>query len=179
MTRSALARVVLARPQHVAAIRELERAAETIFEPEDLPYALRGETLTGDAELAEAARAGLLWCALDEGGEVVGYAIACRLGEDLQLDEIDVPPAHQQRGIGRAVVSAVRARAEADGAAHLTLTTFLAPPWNMPWYARLGFVAYEEQAIPPALRATYELEIARGLARERRVAMALALLREG
>jgi hypothetical protein len=43
----------------------------------------------------------------------------------------------------------------------------------MPTYARLGFVAFAESEIPAPLREIYEEEIARGLARERRVAMAL------
>lgn len=176
MSGAGKARIALARPEHWAAIRAVERAAEEVFPLEDLPLALRGQLLTSDAQLAEAAREGLAWCALGAGGEVLGYAIACRLrGGDLHLDEVDVHPAHQRRGIGAALVATVRARAEADGAARLTLTTFRAPPWNMPWYARLGFVAYDEAAIPPALREIYEEEIARGLARERRVAMALAL----
>lgn len=170
-------RVVLAAPQHFAAIREVERAAEQSFSLEDLPLALRGETLTPDTELGEAAREGLLWCALDPRGEIAGYAIAWRLGGDLHLDEIDVHPAHQRRGVGRALIDAVRARAEFAGAARLTLTTFRFVPWNQPWYERLGFVAFAESAMPAALREIYEAEIARGLARERRVAMALELAR--
>jgi GNAT superfamily N-acetyltransferase len=170
--------VELARREQFAAIREVERAAENTFPLADLPLALRGATLTADDELDEALRAGLLWCALDAGGAVVGYAIACRADNDcLHLDEIDVHPAHQRRGIGRALVEAVRARAEADGAARLTLTTFRFVPWNMPWYARLGFIALEESAQPTGLRSIYEEEIARGLARERRVGMALELAR--
>ena len=166
----------LASLRHFAAIREVERAAEASFPLEDLPLALRGQ-LTPEADLAEAARDGLLWCALDARGEVAGFAIACRVGGDLHLDEIDVHPAQQRRGIGAALVRAVRARAESLGAARLTLTTFRHVPWNQPWYERLGFVAFEEHAIPSALRAIYDEEIARGLARERRVAMALELAR--
>jgi GNAT superfamily N-acetyltransferase len=170
--------VARALPEHFAAIREVERAAEQRFLPEDLPLALRGQLLTGEDELAEAAREGLLWCALGANGQVLGFAIACRLpGGDLHLDEIDVLPAHERRGIGTALVGAVRARAEQLGAARLTLTTFRFVAWNQAWYERLGFVALEDAAIPPALRAIHEAEIARGLARERRVAMALALAR--
>jgi hypothetical protein len=47
----------------------------------------------------------------------------------------------------------------------------------MPWYERLGFVALDESAQSPGLRAIYEEEIANGLARERRVAMVLELAR--
>ncbi|MFI5321495.1 MAG: GNAT family N-acetyltransferase [Myxococcota bacterium] len=170
-------RVALARPEHFAAMREVERAAEEGFSVDDLPLALRGETLTSDAEFSEARAQDLLWCALDEGGEVLGWAIALRLGRDLHLDEIDVHPRQQRRGVGSALVQAVWARAEADGVARLTLTTFRFVSWNQPWYERLGFVAFAEAAIPPALRRIYEEEIARGLARERRVAMALELAR--
>jgi GNAT superfamily N-acetyltransferase len=177
MSAAARHRVVLARPEQFAAIREVERAAEESFPLEDLPLALRGATLTPEDELAEAARAGLLWAALDAGSQVIGYAIAVRVGDDLHLDEIDVHPAHQRRGVGRALLDAVRARAEADGVARLTLTTFRFVAWNMPWYARLGFAPLEESALPAGLRAIYEQEIARGLARERRVAMALELAR--
>jgi GNAT superfamily N-acetyltransferase len=170
-------RVALARPEQFAAIREVERAAESSFPQDDLPEALRGASLTSDAELADALAQGLLWCALDGGGEVIGYAIALWLGRDLHLDEIDVHPDHQRRGVGRALIDTLRAHAEAHGARRLTLTTFRFVPWNMPWYARLGFVPLEESALPAGLRAIHEAEIARGLARERRVAMALELAR--
>jgi len=170
-------RVALARPEQFAAIREVERAAETIFPLADLPEALRGATLTSDEELSAALAQELLWCAHDAGGEVIGFAIALWLGRDLHLDEIDVHPDHQRRGVGRALIDALRAHAEAHGARRLTLTTFRLVPWNMPWYARLGFVPLEQSALPAELRAIFEDEIARGLARERRVAMALELTR--
>lgn len=170
-------RVAPARREHFPALREVEREAESAFPVEDLPLALRGALLTPDAELEEALGQGLLWTALDAAGTVVGYAIALWLEGDLHLDEIDVHPAHQRRGLGRMLLDAVRAHAEASGARRLTLTTFRFVPWNAPWYARLGFVVLEERELSPGLRAVYEAEIARGLARERRVAMALPLAR--
>lgn len=169
--------IVPARAEQFAAMREVERAAEALFPLEDLPLALRGGSLTSDEEFAEAEREGLLWCAVDARGAVVGYAIALWLGGDLHLDEIDVHPAQQGRGIGRALVAAVRARAEERGARRLTLTTFRFVPWNQPWYERLGFVPLEGDALGGELAQLFEAEIARGLARERRVAMALALAR--
>jgi GNAT superfamily N-acetyltransferase len=167
--------VVAARREHFAALREAEREAEKVFPPEDFPAALHGATLASDEELAEAMEQGLLWAALDSRGAAVGFAIALWLGGDLHLDELDVHPAHQRRGVGRMLVGAVRAHAERCGAERLTLTTFTYVPWNMPWYARLGFVALAEDAMPPLLREIYEEEIARGLPRARRVAMALRL----
>jgi ribosomal protein S18 acetylase RimI-like enzyme len=169
--------VVPARREHFAAMREVERAAELIFPLDVFPLALRGRTLTSDEEFVEAQRDGLLWCAVAGGGEVAGYAIAFWVGGDLHLDEIDVHPAHQQRGVGRALIDVVCAHARANGAPRLTLTTFRPVPWNMPWYERLGFVAFAEGALPPQLSEIFEEEISRGLAREQRVAMALVLAR--
>jgi GNAT superfamily N-acetyltransferase len=169
--------VAPARREQFAALREVEREAEKSFPLADLPQALRGATLTSDEELAEALVRGLLWSALAPSGEVAGYAIALWLGTDLHLDELDVHPAHQRRGVGRRLIDAVCAHAASCGARRLTLTTFRFVPWNMAWYARLGFVEVPESELSGDLREIYEDEIARGLARECRVAMALDLAR--
>ena len=169
--------VVLAQREQFAALREVERAAESSFPQAELPLALRGQSLTSDEEFVEAQRAGLLWCAQTAAGEAIGYAIALWLGPDLHLDEIDVHPKHQQRGVGRALIDVLRAHALAHGAQRLTLTTFRFVPWNMPWYARLGFAPLESGAFTGELAEIFEAEIARGLLRERRVAMALELAR--
>ena len=163
------------RPDEFDALRGIEREAERAFSPEDLPLALRDATLTSDDELATALAQELLWAARDASGALVGFAIALWLGEDLHLDELDVHPAHQRRGIGRELVGAVRAHAERRGARRLTLTTFRFVAWNMPWYERLGFVELAPAELTPDLRALFEDEIARGLPRARRVAMALDL----
>jgi ribosomal protein S18 acetylase RimI-like enzyme len=109
-------RIVRASPEHFDAIREVERAAEEEFPLAELPLALRGALLTSDAQLAEALRNELLWCALDDAGRVLGFAIALWLGRDLHLDEIDVRPEQQRRGIGRVLIDAVRAHAVERGA---------------------------------------------------------------
>ncbi len=168
-------RIVRAGAEHFDAMREVERAAEAIFPLEEFPLAMRGATLTSDEEFSEALREDLLWCALGKRGEVIGYAIALWLAGDLHLDEIDVHPSHQQRGVGRALIDTVRAHAEAHGAQRLTLTTFRFVAWNMPWYARLGFVALDAGTLSGELAELFDAEISRGLVRERRVAMALAL----
>ncbi|MBM4385628.1 MAG: GNAT family N-acetyltransferase [Deltaproteobacteria bacterium] len=159
-------------------MREVERAAEEIFPLDVLPQALRGASLTSDDEFEAARRDGLLWCALDARDRVIGYAIALWLGDrSLHLDEIDVHPAEQRRGVGRALIQSVRAHAEANGAPRLTLTTFRGVAWNMPWYERIGFVELTPSELAGELSEIFEAEVTRGLARERRVAMALDLAR--
>ena len=53
----------------------------------------------------------------------------------------------------------------------VTLTTFRGVPWNMPFYARLGFEELPRAEWPPPLRAIVADEAARGLDPERRVVM--------
>jgi GNAT superfamily N-acetyltransferase len=171
---SASYQVALAKPEQFAALRAAERAADTMFAPEDLPARARAAALASDEEFAEALRQGLLWSALDEHGNAVGFAMALWIDGSLHLEEICVHSAHQRHGVGRMLVEAVRAHAERSGARRLTLTTFRFVAWNMPWYARLGFAELPASEWSDDLRAIFEEEIARGLPRERRVAMALA-----
>jgi hypothetical protein len=51
------------------------------------------------------------------------------------------------------------------------LTTFRDVPWNMPFYARVGFEVIPPEQLSPALCSVVEEESRRGLDRTRRVAM--------
>ena len=166
--------IALAREQQLGALAGIERAAAEAFALEDLPESQRDE-VTDLEELAAAQRDGRLWVASDARGEPVGFAIVFRLAQSAHLDELAVHPAHQRRGLGRALVRAVALWARAVGASRLTLTTFRFVAWNLPWYERLGFVALPEAALSHELAEIFEREIATGLPRERRVAMALDL----
>jgi hypothetical protein len=53
----------------------------------------------------------------------------------------------------------------------LTLTTFRDVPWNMPFYARMGFVEVATHDMRPALEVIVRDEAERGLDRSRRVVM--------
>jgi hypothetical protein len=53
----------------------------------------------------------------------------------------------------------------------VTLTTFRAVPWNMPFYARLGFEEIPSGELTPALRSVINDEVRRGLDPRRRLAM--------
>ena len=172
---SASYQVALAKPEQFAALREVERAADTMFAAEDLPPSGRASALSSDEEFAEALQQRLLWSAVDERGDAVGFAMALWIEGSLHLDEVDVHPAHQRRGVGRLLVEAVRAHAQRCRARRLTLTTFRFVAWNMPWYARLGFVEIPDGELSGELHAIFDEEIARGLPRERRVAMVLEL----
>ena len=58
-----------------------------------------------------------------------------------------------------------------SGYPEITLTTFRALPWNMPFYARLGFEEMPTNRLRPELAAVVRDETARGLDPKRRVVM--------
>ena len=134
------------------------------------PPAVLAET-TDLETLREATAAGRLWVAID-GSEVVGYARARLLAPDLpHLEEIDVLPSHGRRGIGASLVRTVCDWARRSGHAQLTLTTFRGLPFNMPFYARMGFAEVPADELREELLRTVAEEAARGLDPPRRVVM--------
>ena len=87
------------------------------------------------------------------------------------LEEIDVHPDHGRRGLGTSLVNAVCGWAGKEGYAAVTLSTFRDVPWNMPFYARLGFEEIAPADRTPALRAVVAAETRKGLSPDRRVTM--------
>src|SRR5688572_8497242 len=128
MSRSRVA-IDLARRDDIAALPAIERAATELFAgwavAESVP-----QDETSLEELAFAQRAGLLWVARGAEGVPIGFALVELLAGEPHLEEIDVLPAHGRRGIGRALIGAVKAWVSAAGHRSLTLTTFLEIPWN-------------------------------------------------
>jgi N-acetylglutamate synthase-like GNAT family acetyltransferase len=89
----------------------------------------------------------------------------------VHLEEIDVLPEHGRRGLGRRLVAQVCRWTEERGYVAVTLTTFRDIPWNMPFYARLGFEEISKAALPAGLSSILQDEACRGLDPVRRVAM--------
>ena len=158
-----------ARVRDIGALGEIERAAAALLEGH-APRAVIDE-VTDESELLEAQRAGLLWVALLD-DEPVGFALVSLLGHGSpHLEEIDVHPRQGRRGVGAALVRAVCDWASRAGHVEVTLTTFRSLPWNMPFYARLGFREVAADEVSPEVRAVVEDETARGLDPARRVVM--------
>jgi GNAT superfamily N-acetyltransferase len=161
--------------RHLEAIPAIELGAARLLRGH-APRSVLEET-TPLGELADAMTRGLLWVAL-ENDAPVGFAHVDMLASDRpHLEEIDVHPNHGRRGLGTRLVRTVCQWATAAGYEHLTLTTFRAVPWNMPWYARLGFVELPMTAWRDELRQRVEAETARGLDPAARVAMSYRCLR--
>ncbi len=115
-------------------------------------------------ELLEAAiEDGRLWVAEIDLEPVAGYAMAVMLDGAPHLEQVSVSPAHQRRGVGRALVNEGADWARRLGADSITLTTFRDVPWNGPLYERLGFVAIDDAELTPGLRRVREHERELGL----------------
>jgi GNAT superfamily N-acetyltransferase len=160
----------LATPEEVPLLPAVESAACGLFleieSTAGLPLAV-----TPFEKFYEAARRGLLWVALSQGGAPVGFALVEMMGGAAHLEELDVLPECGRRGVGTALVRAVCEWAAAQGISAVTLCTFRDVPWNAPFYARLGFRILSPEELTPALRARVEEERAHGLPAEMRVVM--------
>ena len=129
------------------------------------------EETTSEAHFLHAQAACRLWVAL-AGDVPVGFALVAMLAADLpHLEEIDVAPSHGRRGLGTALVRAVCGWTRQSGYPEITLTTFRAVPWNMPFYSRFGFEEVSAGDLRPEIAAAVAEEASRGLDPHRRVVM--------
>ena len=166
-------KITAARPDDLPLLPAIELAAAKLVAGH-APESVLAET-TSQEVLKRAQSNGQLWVALAD-DVPVGFAhVKIFEPAAAHLDEIDVHPIHGRRGLGTRLVKAVCEWAASQGYGSVTLSTFRAVPWNMPFYARLGFEVIPPDEIAPELRAVVQDETRRGLDPERRVVMRLAL----
>jgi Sortase and related acyltransferases len=125
---------------------------------------------SGGGRSHRAAGKGRLWVAEAE-GQVLGYALYGELDGAAHLEQMDVEPAHGRRGIGRALLECVAARATAEGFGRMTLVTLRDVPWNAPSYARAGFAVLDPAGCTPGLHAVLAQERSLGFPMHLRVVM--------
>ena len=161
--------ITTATPEHLEALPDIELAAAAMFEGYVVAWVPQDNTPL--SKFRSAQRKGRLWVALF-GETPVGFALVEMLAEDLpHLEEIDVTPAHGRRGLGTALVHTVLEWVVSAGYQQMTLATFRSVPWNMPFYARLGFVELPTHELRPEVEAVVRGEADRGLDRDQRVVM--------
>ena len=162
-------RIVLARSQDIHLIPAIELAAGKLLE-DYAPESAQVE-ISGEEDLKEAQADGRLWVALSD-DVPVGFAHVIILESGLaHLEELDVHPNHGRRGLGNKLVGKVCEWVKGRGYRALTLTTFREPPFNMPFYRRLGFEELSLEALTSDLRTIVADETRRGLDPEKRVVM--------
>lgn len=166
----------LIRPAHISELTQLpslERAASIRFLETPYAYLAADEPSVDEAYLRQQQAQGLVWVAVTEDpmAQLVGFVVAEGLDESLYIHELDVLPAHGQRGLGRRLVEAVCQRARAEGYPAVTLATFRDVAWNAPFYAGLGFQEISAAEMTPDLQAIQQAEATGGLAGTDRVLM--------
>jgi ribosomal protein S18 acetylase RimI-like enzyme len=129
------------------------------------------------AGLERACSEQRVWAAVDNGGSIIGFAVAWVVNGEGHLDELAVAPEHGRRGVGRALVDEVVAWTVARELPSITLTTFRDVPWNGPYYEKLGFQVLS--TLTPALQALVDEQATWGLEPSLRVVMRRSLPRSG
>lgn len=120
--------------------------------------------------------AGTVWVAGDQAGDIFGFLLAERCGDELHICEFAVVSPRQGQGIGTLLVGAAIEYASTTGLKALTLTTFRGLSWNETFYQHLGFVTLEAGHLNERLRMMLGREILIGLPVERRCAMRMPLI---
>lgn len=162
-------KITAAQPNDLPLLPAIELAAAKLLAGH-APESVLTET-TGQEDLKDAQCRGHLWVVLAD-DIPVGFAhVEVLEPTAVHLEEIDVHPEHGRRGLGRRLVMAICAWAATAGYRSVTLTTFRDVPWNMPFYARLGFEVIPPEELSPALLSVVQDETRRGLDPERRVVM--------
>lgn len=166
--------VRLAAPADLAHLPDIELSAAEAFEGTDLLKSLK--SLFSPAETwRPALEAGTLWVAHDADGALAGFLAATIIGSTLHIDEVNIRRRCQGRGLGRALIAAAIACADARALAALTLTTFRHTPWNAPFYSRLGFVEIAAADLCARMADLLAHEARLGLDPRERCAMRLTL----
>jgi GNAT superfamily N-acetyltransferase len=161
-----------ARPDDLAALPAIERAATAVFRATPYAYLADDEGMVSDhVDLAHE----YVWVAVDPEDRPVAFAIVHVLDASVHLHELDVHPDYARQGHGRRLIDTVASWARARGATALTLTTFDDVPWNGPYYARLGFRTLDVAALSPDLQAVRQSEADNGLPIAHRLCMQLDL----
>ncbi|RYZ09078.1 MAG: GNAT family N-acetyltransferase [Myxococcales bacterium] len=162
-------RITTARSADVPFLSVIELAAGGLLAPY-APEPVLKET-TPEPRFREALQAGRLWVALTS-ETPVGFAHVELLPSGLpHLEQVGVHPSHGRQGLGTRLVTAVCDWAERQRHARLTLTTFRDAPFNMPFYAKLGFTELPAEELEQELTALVAEEASRGLDPMRRVVM--------
>ncbi|WP_310741152.1 GNAT family N-acetyltransferase [Microbispora sp. H10670] len=153
-----------AEPADLAALPEIERAADGMFAPLGIVFP-PGTTVVEECD--DPARV------IVAGRPPVGFALLGVVDGLTHLEQIAVHPGHANQGIGTRLLKAVSATAAAPQTRNraVTLTTFRDVPWNAPWYARRGFRVIQPSEWGPELSALVEHERALGIEVAPRVVM--------
>jgi GNAT superfamily N-acetyltransferase len=135
-------RVRPARGNEIGELQNIDLASATLFRGSGLiDFGPLGEPTQPIPEdrLRKGFGDGLIWVAVDQMEELVGFALCSDRGNDLYLDQLSVLPRHGRQGLGTRLVRRCLQEGEARSYKWVSLSTFRKVPWNGPFYRKLGF----------------------------------------
>lgn len=151
-------------------LQEIELAAGQMFTSIGMDLVAEGDPLS-EAVLAEYIEDGHAWVvAADD--LAVAYLVARVVDDAFHIEQVSVHPSRARQRLGRSLIDLAASTARSTGFDAVTLTTYVAVPWNGPYYARLGFVPVPDEQLTPGLAAIRAKERAMGLDQWPRIAMA-------
>lgn len=116
----------------------------------------------------------LLWVALAD-GKPAGFAVCDIFKDMIHLEEIDVHPAYQGKGIGKALLTKVIEEAIRRRLTAITLRTFATTPWSINLYRKFGFQEINQGEEPYYISTHRAAERSMGFPEEGRCTMILPL----
>jgi 4-diphosphocytidyl-2-C-methyl-D-erythritol kinase len=132
-------------PSQVEALCAIERKAVQLFRGHPAWASYSAMSIPPEL-LHEAISRGLVWVALNEAREPVGFVwLDTDAGGDvIGIADIDVLPDYGQRGIGAALLEHACAWARSAGYRRVDLGTLADVRWNAPFYAKHGFAVVDK-----------------------------------
>jgi 4-diphosphocytidyl-2-C-methyl-D-erythritol kinase len=132
-------------PSQVDALCAIERAAVQLFRGHPAWASYSAMSIPPEL-LQQAISRGMVWVALNETGEPVGFVwLDTEAGDSvIGIADIDVLPEYGRRGIGAALLEHACAWARAAGYRRIDLGTLADVRWNAPFYAKHGFVVVDK-----------------------------------
>jgi GNAT superfamily N-acetyltransferase len=135
-------RVRPARGNEVGELQNIDLASASLFRGTGLidfgPLGEPSQPIPED-RLRKGFGDGLIWVAVDNVEELVGFALCSDRGDDLYLEQLSVLPRHGRQGLGTRLVRRCLQEAEARSFKRVSLSTFRKVAWNGPFYRKLGF----------------------------------------
>lgn len=163
-------RIRLARADEVLRLRAIEDEAGTLFDGLGLIDEARDSSFPLDT-LSKLVDLRQVWVGCLGDDFPVGMVIASVRDGVAYVEELDVVPAHERRGLGARLLAQACGWAVAHGYAAVTLSTFRDLPWNAPFYRKHGFRNLHPAEWSPGMKAIRENEAKHGLRVDVRVFM--------
>ena len=137
-------------------MQEIERAAAELFRGSDL-IDVDAMTVLATSDHLGSIDEGLSIVA-EVDGRIAGFVIGEMHERNAYLRELDVDPDFQRRGIGATLVRAFKETSRKKGAEAVYLSTFRTPPWNAPFYRKLGFHDVAHDRYLPWMTAIWQAQ---------------------